>query len=112
VKLSSQTTLLLKAVGVTSSAILRQIAAAGRRPCGSRAWQTACAFDDQSSCPRTSPHRLTLAEVRAIGNMVSSPESRASVAPGCTGYQRVDRASSGGVLEFAHERNRTAEGIQ
>jgi hypothetical protein len=33
-------------------------------------------LDDQSSCPRTSPHRLTLAEVRAIGNMVTSPEYR------------------------------------
>src|SRR5215510_15489659 len=27
--------------------------------------QTACALDDQSSCPRTSPHRLTPSEVQA-----------------------------------------------
>jgi hypothetical protein len=35
-----------------------------------QAWrrrQTACALDDQSSCPRTSPHRLTPSEVHAIG---------------------------------------------
>ena len=44
-----------------------------------QAWrrrQGACALDDQSSCPRTSPHRLTLAEVQAIGDMVTSPEYR------------------------------------
>ena len=44
-----------------------------------QAWrrrQTACALDDQSSCPRTSPHRLTRAEVQAIGDMVTSPEYR------------------------------------
>ena len=35
-----------------------------------------CALDDQLSCPRTSPHRLTCAEVQAIGNMVTSPEYR------------------------------------
>jgi hypothetical protein len=28
--------------------------------------QTACVLDDQSSCPRTAPHQLTAAEVRAI----------------------------------------------
>src|SRR5919106_4318508 len=44
-----------------------------------QAWrrrQTACALDDQSSCPRTSPHRLTPSEVQSIGNMVTSPEYR------------------------------------
>jgi putative transposase len=44
-----------------------------------QAWrhrQTACALDDQSSCPRTSPHRLRPSEVQAIGAMVTSPESR------------------------------------
>jgi len=44
-----------------------------------QAWrrrQTACALDDQSSCPRTSPHRLTPSEVQAIGDMVISPEYR------------------------------------
>jgi putative transposase len=44
-----------------------------------QAWrrrQTACVLDDESSCPRTSPHRLTRAEVQAIGDMVTSPEYR------------------------------------
>jgi putative transposase len=44
-----------------------------------QAWrrrQTACAVDDQSSCPRTSPHRLTVSEVKAIGDMVTSPKYR------------------------------------
>jgi hypothetical protein len=38
--------------------------------------QRACALDDQSSCPRTSPYRLTPPEVRAIKDMVTSPEYR------------------------------------
>jgi hypothetical protein len=38
--------------------------------------QQACALDDQSSCPRTSPHRLTWSEVRAIEEMVIAPEYR------------------------------------
>jgi transposase InsO family protein len=38
--------------------------------------QTACTLDDQSSCPRTSPHRLRPSEVQAIGAMVTSPEYR------------------------------------
>ena len=43
------------------------------------AWRrrrTACALDDQSSCPRTSPHRLTPSEVRVIEDMVTSPDYR------------------------------------
>ena len=42
------------------------------------AWrrQDACALDDQSSCPRTSPHQLTPSEVRAIEDMVTAPEYR------------------------------------
>jgi transposase InsO family protein len=42
-----------------------------------QAWrrrQSACALEDESSCPRTSPHRLTASEIQAIGNMVTSPE--------------------------------------
>jgi putative transposase len=38
------------------------------------AWRrrhTVCALDDQSSCPRTSPHRLTSSEIRAIEDMVN-----------------------------------------
>jgi len=38
--------------------------------------QSACALDDQSSCPRTSPSRLTPPEVRAIKDMVTSPDYR------------------------------------
>jgi len=44
-----------------------------------QAWrrrQSACALDDQSSCPRTSPSRLTPPEIRAIKDMVTSPEYR------------------------------------
>jgi putative transposase len=38
--------------------------------------QYACALDDQSSCPRTSPCRLTPLEVRAIEDMVTVPDCR------------------------------------
>ncbi len=38
--------------------------------------QVACALDDQSSCPRTSPHRLTPSEVRIIEDMVTAPDYR------------------------------------
>jgi transposase InsO family protein len=43
------------------------------------AWRrrhTVCALDDQSSCPRTSPNRLTPSEIRVIEDMVTSPEYR------------------------------------
>jgi putative transposase len=38
--------------------------------------QRACALDDQSSCPRTTPYRLTFSEVQTIKEMVTSPEYR------------------------------------
>ena len=38
--------------------------------------QHACTLDDQSSCPHTSPHRLTPLEVRAIEDMVTALEYR------------------------------------
>ena len=41
-----------------------------------RRLQHACALDDQSSCPHTSPHRLTPPEVRAIKDMVTALEYR------------------------------------
>jgi hypothetical protein len=41
-----------------------------------RQLQHACAFDDQSSCPHSSPHRLTPPEVRAIKDMVTALEYR------------------------------------
>src|SRR2546422_6850647 len=41
-----------------------------------RRLQHTCALDDQSSCPHTSPHRLTPPEVRAIKDMVTALEYR------------------------------------
>jgi putative transposase len=41
-----------------------------------RRLQHACALDDQSSCPHTSPHRLTPGEVLAIKDMVNALEYR------------------------------------
>jgi putative transposase len=41
-----------------------------------RRLQHTCALDDQSSCPHTSPHRLTPPEVRAIKEMVTALEYR------------------------------------
>ncbi|HTD61414.1 MAG TPA: hypothetical protein VK679_12220, partial [Gemmatimonadaceae bacterium] len=38
--------------------------------------QRACVLEDQSSCPRTFPSRLTPPEVRAIKEMVISPDHR------------------------------------
>src|SRR6516225_1619270 len=35
-----------------------------------------CALDDQSSCPRTSLHRLTPSEIRVIKDMVTAPDYR------------------------------------
>src|SRR6516165_8131318 len=43
------------------------------------AWQhrsTVCVLDDQSSCPRTAPHRLTPAAIRVIHDLETSPEYR------------------------------------
>ena len=41
-----------------------------------RRLQHACALDDRSSCPHTSPHRLTPGEVLAIKDMVTALEYR------------------------------------
>jgi hypothetical protein len=49
------------------------------------AWQrrhTVCVLDEQSSCRRTSPHRLTPAEIRVIHDMVTSAQYRH--VPTCT----------------------------
>ncbi len=35
-----------------------------------------CELDDRSSCPKTSPHRLTSEEVRTIRTLVTSPDHR------------------------------------
>jgi hypothetical protein len=58
--------------------------------------QRACALEDQSSCPRTTPSRLTPREVRAIQDMVTSPEYR-HVPTGTLAVQ-VDDLISTGVL--------------
>ena len=70
-----------------------------------QAWrrrQTACALEDQSSCPRTSPHRLTLAEVQAIGDMVTSPEYRhvptGTLASSRSGSARCQRRRRPGIV--------------
>jgi putative transposase len=55
-------------------AVLRFLGVSASRFHAWRRREAACALDDQSSCPRTSPHRLTLAEVQAIGDMVTAPE--------------------------------------
>jgi len=54
-------------------AILRFLRVSPSRFHAWRRRQSACALDDQSSCPRTSPYRLTPPEVRAIKDMVTSP---------------------------------------
>jgi hypothetical protein len=41
-----------------------------------RRLQRACTLDDQPSCPHTSPHRLTPAEIRTIKDMVTANEFR------------------------------------
>jgi putative transposase len=51
----------------------------GLSPSRFQAWrrrQTACTLDDQSSCPRTSPHRLTRAEIQTIEDMVTAADYR------------------------------------
>jgi len=57
-------------------AVLRFLRLSPNRFQAWRRQQPACTLDDQSSCPRTSPHRLTASEVQAIGAMVMSPEYR------------------------------------
>ena len=57
-------------------AVLRFLRVSPSRFHAWRRRQRACALDDQSSCPRTSPSRLTPPEVRAIEDMVTSPEYR------------------------------------
>ncbi|WP_157898908.1 DDE-type integrase/transposase/recombinase [Luteitalea pratensis] len=57
-------------------AILRFLRVSPRRFHAWRQRQRACALDDRSTCPRTSPSRLTPTEVRAIEDMVTSPDYR------------------------------------
>jgi putative transposase len=57
-------------------AVLRFLEVSPSRFHAWRRRQHACALDDQSSCPRTAPSRLTPPEVRVIKDMVMSPEFR------------------------------------
>jgi hypothetical protein len=57
-------------------AVLRFLGLSPSRFVAWRRRPRACGLDDQSSCPRTSPSRLTPSEVRAIEEMVTSPEYR------------------------------------
>jgi transposase InsO family protein len=57
-------------------AVLRFLRVSPSRFHAWRRREGACALDDQSSCPRSSPSRLTPTEVRAIQDMVTSPEYR------------------------------------
>jgi transposase InsO family protein len=57
----------------------KALAMIGLSPSRFHAWKRAergCDLDDHSSCPRTSPHRVTSREVEAIREMVTSPEYR------------------------------------
>ena len=62
--------------GIPLRALLRLLRLSPSRFHAWRRRRIACALDDQSSCPRTSPHRLTPSEVRGIEDMVTSPEYR------------------------------------
>ena len=53
----------------------RTIAIVGLSASRLRAWRNAeqgCLLDDQSSCPKSSPTRLTAGEVSAVREMVTS----------------------------------------
>jgi len=57
-------------------ALLRLLSLSPSRFHAWRRRHTVCALDDQSPCPRTSPHRLTSSEIRVIEDMVTSPDYR------------------------------------
>ena len=58
---------------IPSRALLRLLHLSPSRFHAWRRRHTGCALDDQSSCPRMSPHRLTPSEIRGIRDMVTSP---------------------------------------
>ena len=57
-------------------ALLRFLQLSPSRFSAWRRRQHACALDDQSSCPRTSPSRLTVSEIQTIKALVTSPDYR------------------------------------
>ena len=74
-------TLVLRAVDrareyVPLRAVLRFLRVSPSRFHAWRRRQRACALEDQLSCPRLSPSRLTPSEVRAIKDMVTSSDYR------------------------------------
>ena len=60
----------------TLQALLRLLRLSPSRFHAWRRLQHACTLDDQSSCPHTSPHRLTPLEILTIKDMVTAPEYR------------------------------------
>ena len=57
----------------------KALAMIGLSPSRFHTWKRAergCDLDDHSSCPKTSPHRVTSKEIDAIKKMVTSPEYR------------------------------------
>jgi hypothetical protein len=76
------------------AALLRFLRVSPSRFHAWRRLQHACALDDQSSCPHTSPHRLTPPEVRAIKDMVTALEYR-HVPTGTLALLRSGSARSG-----------------
>ena len=86
----------------------------GLSPSRFQAWRhrhTACTLDDQSSCPRTSPHRLTRAVIRAIGDRVTSADYRhlptGTLSSSRSGSARCLRRRRRGTASYA----RTAGGV-
>ncbi len=72
---------ILKAVKTASralpmSVVLRVLRLSPRRYHTWRRSDVACELDDMLSCPRTSPHQLTLDEMRVVKEMVTSDEYR------------------------------------
>jgi len=72
---------LLRAVHRTQGVLglRRVLAIVGLSASRLRAWRDAekgCLLDDQSSCPKSSPTRLTVSEVSAVRRMVTSPDLR------------------------------------
>src|SRR4029453_11738191 len=62
--------------GLPLRGVLRFLGLSSSRLQAWRQRHTACALDDQSSCPRSSPHRLTRVEIQTIGEMVTAADYR------------------------------------
>ena len=78
--------------------VLCLLKVSGTRYHSSKRADEICDLDDQSSCPKTSPHRLTPAEIQTIRNLVTSLEHRhvptgtlAILGPSAVDCCRLDR---------------------